>query len=228
MVTMHDISTISRYFERDNDMYIGQYKMRWMFFVIGLLVMGFGVALTIRGKQFGLGGWDVFHYGLWKQFGLSIGLWSIIVGISIILFTVAVTKTLPKMGVYMNMFLFGMFIDIFNYILPEVHGFWFQLIVYVAGVVILAFGIALYITPQLGAGPRDTFMLLIIDKTGLSLSTARTLMEVIVMFAGWLLGGPVSLGTLFITFMLGPMIQRFMPVTKRLIEIWVKPATHKM
>ncbi|GGB07540.1 YitT family protein [Macrococcus hajekii] len=199
-------------------MYRGHYKVRWLFFVTGLTIMGAGIAMMLRGSQFGLSSWDVFHYGLWKNLGLSIGMWSIIIGLIIIFITFLLNREWPKIGVYVNMLTLGIFIDVFNHILPEVHGTFMQLVVYIIGVTILTFGIALYITPQLGAGPRDSFMMLLVERTPMDLKTARTFMEVVVMVAGYLLGGPVSVGTIIVTFAMGPLIQLWLPHTRQLLN----------
>ena len=95
--------------------------IRWSFFILGLMVLAFGVALTIKGKDLGIGPWDVFHYGLFLQFGLTIGTWAIIAGFIILLITSIVTKSLPKIGAVLNMLLLGVFIDFFNYMLPDLH-----------------------------------------------------------------------------------------------------------
>lgn len=204
-------------------MYRGHYIIRWLFFILGLIVIGLGVALTIKGKQFGLGGWDVLHYGMWKQFGLTIGLWAIIVGIVVLLITVVFTREWPKVGVFVNMFTLGVVIDFFNFLIPTPEGFTLQLIYYIIGAILLSFGVALYITPELGAGPRDTFMLLLVEYTPLDLKTARTLIELVVLIIGYFLGGPVAVGTIVITFMLGPFIQMWLPLTRRLLGIWCTP-----
>ena len=65
---------------------------RWLFFIGGMVILSLGVALTIKGRLYGLGPWDVFHYGLWDTFGLTIGSWSIIVGAVIVLFTAVALK----------------------------------------------------------------------------------------------------------------------------------------
>lgn len=46
---------------------------RWLFYVVGLIILALGIALTIKGRLLGLGSWDVLHYGLWQTFGLTIG-----------------------------------------------------------------------------------------------------------------------------------------------------------
>ncbi|MCD2138448.1 YczE/YyaS/YitT family protein [Salinicoccus halitifaciens] len=190
---------------------------RWLFFVGGMIILSLGVALTIKGRMYGLGPWDVFHYGLWDTFGLTIGSWSIIVGAVIVLFTAVALKRLPKLGVYINMFTIGIFIDVFNFLLPEVEGWVMHGIAFTAGVIVMAFGIAFYITPNLGAGPRDTLMLFFIEKFNMKLSSARNLMEAFALVGGFLLGGPVFIGSFLIVFLLGKLIENFLPVTRRLL-----------
>ncbi|SOC42219.1 YczE/YyaS/YitT family protein [Salinicoccus kekensis] len=190
---------------------------RWLFFVGGMIILSLGVALTIKGRLYGLGPWDVFHYGLWDTFGLTIGSWSIIVGAVIVLFTAVALKRLPKLGVYINMFTIGIFIDVFNFLLPEVDGWVMHGIAFTAGVIVMAFGIAFYITPNLGAGPRDTLMLFFIEKFNMKLSSARNLMEAFALVGGFLLGGPVFIGSFLIVFLLGKLIEKFLPVTRRML-----------
>lgn len=190
---------------------------RWLFFIGGMVILSLGVALTIKGRLYGLGPWDVFHYGLWDTFGLTIGSWSIIVGAVIVLFTAVALKRLPKLGVYINMFTIGIFIDVFNFLLPEVDGWVMHGIAFTAGVIVMAFGIAFYITPNLGAGPRDTLMLFFIEKFNMKLSSARNLMEAFALVGGFILGGPVFIGSFVIVFLLGKLIEKFLPVTRRML-----------
>lgn len=190
---------------------------RWIFFVIGMIMLSLGVALTIKGRLLGLAPWDVLHYGLWQTFGLTIGSWSIIVGAIIVIFTAIALKRLPKLGVYINMFTIGIFIDIFNFLLPDVDGWIMHGLIFTAGLFVMAFGIAFYITPNLGAGPRDTLMLFFIEKFNLKLSSARNLMEAFALVGGFILGGPVFIGTIIIVLLLGRLIEKFLPLTRMML-----------
>ena len=191
--------------------------LRWTFFIIGLIVLAFGITLTIKGKLLGIGPWDVFHYGLYLQFGLTIGRWSIIVGLILLLFTSIVTKSLPSIGAILNMILLGVFIDIFNFLLPNPESVTVQIVLYVLGVIILGYGIGMYVSSGLGAGPRDAIMLIIVEKTGWSTKWVRNGIEITVFLIGWLLGGPVGVGTIFIAFFLGPIIGITIPQSKALL-----------
>ena len=190
---------------------------KWLYFFYGLVVLALGVGLTIKGQMWGLGSWDVLHYGLYTTFGLTVGSWAIIVGIIIVVATAIGTRKWPQLGVYVNLFTVGVFIDVFLLILPDVEGWLLHSIFYVLGVIILSYGIATYISPNLGAGPRDSLMLLIADKFNLKISTSRNLMELFAATSGFLLGGPVFIGTLFIILFLGKCIELWLPVTRSLL-----------
>ncbi|HWO97665.1 MAG TPA: YitT family protein [Bacillus sp. (in: firmicutes)] len=192
--------------------------IRWSFFVFGLIILAFGIALTIKGKDLGIGPWDVFHYGLFLQFGLSIGTWAIIAGFIILFATSLATKSFPKIGAVLNMLLLGGFIDFFNYILPDPESMWIKTVVFIIGVIIMGYGIGLYVAPGLGAGPRDGLMLIIVEKTGWSVKWVRNGTEIIVFLLGWMLGGPVGIGTIFIAFFLGPLIGVSLPQCRGFLQ----------
>src|SRR5699024_6225290 len=108
--------------------------IRWLFFFAGLAVLGLGVALTIKGQEFGVGSWDVLHIGLFKHLGLSIGLWSIIMGVLIITISSIGLREFPKIGTFANMTFVGLFIDLFNWLIPTPDTLFTQFIAFVAGV----------------------------------------------------------------------------------------------
>jgi uncharacterized protein len=197
---------------------IREKSLRWTFFFVGLIVLALGITLTIKGKDLGIGPWDVFHYGLFTQFGLTIGTWSIIVGIFLLTMTAIFTKVLPKIGAFLNMLLLGIFIDLFNYIIPDPETILVQTVLFIIGTVIVGYGIGLYVSADLGAGPRDSLMLLIVEKTGWKIQLVRNGIEMMVFLFGWLLGGPVGIGTIFIAIFLGSMVGISLPQCQKLLQ----------
>lgn len=195
-----------------------EFLYRWFFFFVGIMVLGLGVALTIKGQRFGVGSWDVLHIGLFKNLGLSIGTWSIIVGIIVIIIASIGLCQFPKIGTFMNMIFVGLFIDFFNMIIPNPTDFLIQFISLVLGIVLLGMGTGIYMSANLGAGPRDSLMLLIVKKLNLSMRVTRTIMEVTVAFTGFLLGGPIGLGTVIMAFAVGPVMQTSFGYSKKLLD----------
>jgi uncharacterized protein len=192
--------------------------IRWTFFIVGLLVLALGISMTIKGKSFGIGPWDVFHYGLYKHFGLTVGTWSIITGCLVLLIYVLAKREIPRIGAWLNMVLLGLFIDLFLWLLPNPSTFVAEALYFIPGIVVLGYGVGIYISANLGAGPRDSLMLLFVEKFGWSVKTVRNGMELTVFLLGWMLGGPIGIGTIFIVFFLGSIVNVSMRQSKSMIE----------
>ncbi|MER2107119.1 MAG: YitT family protein [Solibacillus sp.] len=189
---------------------------RISFFLVGVIIISFGITLTIKGFMLGVGSWDVLHMGLADTVGLTIGMWSIILGLTILAIDGMIRKTWPKIGTYLDMFLTGIFIDVFNYFLPAVNGFTNQLIAFLLGLIIFSFGCGMYMVANIGIGPRDTLMVLVVTKLGWSVTKARTIMEVSVAIIGFFLGGPVGVGTVIMALASGPLIQGALTINQKL------------
>ncbi|PEE90944.1 hypothetical protein COM92_31335, partial [Bacillus cereus] len=94
--------------------------------------------------------------------------------------------------------LIGPIMDFFlqSNILPNAtHYLWINLLILFSGIAITGIGGGMYVAAGIGAGPRDGFMLTISDKTGLSISRARIIVECVVLVIGYMLGGPVFIVT---------------------------------
>ncbi|MDV2883566.1 YitT family protein [Alkalihalophilus pseudofirmus] len=195
--------------------------VRWAVFMVGLVIMSFGISMMIK-ADLGSAPWDVLHIGLTLQLGLTVGSWSIIMGFLIIGATSFLTKEWPQLGAFINMVLVGVFIDIFLWILPAPEGFVLKLAMLLLGIIIIGYGIGLYIAPKLGAGPRDSLMLALTLRTGWKVQWVRSSMEVIVLTAGWLLGGPVFIGTLLFCFGIGSVVGFTMPQCQRMVDILIE------
>nr|WP_156488340.1 YitT family protein [Fictibacillus phosphorivorans] len=196
-----------------------KFLFQWSVFFVGLFIMAFGIALMIK-ANLGSAPWDVLHIGLFSQFGLSIGTWSIIMGFFVILATSLLTKKMPQSGAFLNMVSVGLFIDFYLW-LPFFHdpitwvGKWLFLII---GILILGFGIGLYISSECGAGPRDSLMLALTERSGMKVSNIRLFMELCVLFCGWMLKGPISFGTIIFCVTIGAIVGRTLPYCQKLVK----------
>lgn len=199
-----------------------EWILRWSFFVVGLMVLAFGIALTIEGKVLGIGPWDVFHYGLFLKMGLTIGSWSIITGFILLAISSIVMAKLPKIGAFLNMLLLGLFIDLFIWLLPNIESYAGAVMYFVFGVILIGYGIGLYVSADLGSGPRDSIMMILVEKTCWSVSWVRNSIEILVLLLGGLLGGPVGIGTFMIALFLGPIVGKALPQCKKMLEYFLE------
>ncbi|WLD93236.1 YitT family protein [Alkalihalobacillus sp. AL-G] len=186
---------------------------RIVYYVIGLALLGFGVSLTIK-AEFGTGAWDALNVGLTKTIGLTVGSWVFIVGIVLIALNAILIKARPDFLAVITIFLTGVFIDSWLLIVLEdfaADGFASQLITFIGGILSLSFGIALYIQAKFPLIPIDNLMISIQKRLGVSLGTAKTIGEISALIVAFLFSGPIGLGTLIITFTIGPLVQFFAP-----------------
>lgn len=193
------------------------YTWRWSFYLLGSIVMALGITMIIKGNDIGVNAWDVLHIALYKTLGLTIGSWAIITGLVIVAFTSLMYKSFPKIGTWANILLIGSFIDFFNWLLPNTNSFVFQLIYFILGIFVASFGTGMYISPNLGSGPRDSLMMWIVEKFGGTIKMVRMTIELVVAVIGFILGGPLGVGTIVIAVFSGYVVQFSLPYCQKLL-----------
>ncbi len=183
--------------------------IKYGFYFAGLVCFGLGAAITVKVKYLGLHPWDVLNVALYEIFGLSIGTWSVAVGLVLIGISLVVSRKYVNIGTFLNALLIGPIMDFFLWtdLLPNATHDWPDFLIMLSGIVIIGIGGGLYVSGGIGAGPRDGFMLSISERMRWSVSKARIVVESLVLIIGLLLGGPVSWVTFIFTFILSPIFQ---------------------
>src|SRR5690554_3583692 len=162
--------------------------IRYIFFFLGLVCFGLGVAITVKVKHVGLHPWDVLNIALFDRFGFSIGTWSVIIGFILIGISLIVSRKYVNLGTLLNALLIGPFMDFFLWLdfLPSPTYTWLDYVYLLIGILVIGTGGGLYVSGGVGAGPRDGFMLSMSERTGWSISKARILVECGVLLIGFL------------------------------------------
>lgn len=189
------------------------FSKRMFILMMGFLSCGFGIAMMIK-AHLGLGPWDIFHQGLHLVFGISIGTATVFTGAGVLLLWIPF-KQKPGLGTILNMLLIGPSADFALYVLPEPFFLPTRIAFLGFGLPLMAFGTALYLSSQLGAGPRDGLMLAITRHFNISIRLARTLVECSAFVGGWLMGGTYGIGSIYFAFLIGPMVQFIIEAMKR-------------
>ncbi len=160
----------------------------------------------MKQSQLGLSPWEVLHDGLAKVSGVEIGTVSIFIGIPILLLWIPLREK-PGIGTVLNILIVGTVTNLTLLITPAASQLLLQIFWLVAGLLIIGLGSALYLGSRLGAGPRDGLMMALYRRSGWSIRLVRSIIEISVLFIGWLLQGTVGVGTLAFAFGIGPIIQ---------------------
>jgi uncharacterized membrane protein YczE len=186
----------------------GRLPERVLRLLLGLWLYGLSVALMIRGA-IGASPWDVFHMGVAEHLPLSVGTVMVITAVAVLLAWIPL-RQMPGLGTLANTLLLGPFADLNLAWLVPPGSLPLQVAYMLAGVVTCALATALYVGAQLGPGPRDGVMTGLARRTGWSIRQVRTWIELVVLAAGYVLGGTVGLGTVVFALGVGPLTQFFL------------------
>lgn len=172
--------------------------------IIGLAIFGLGEALLIS-AGYGVSPWTVFAQGLTTVTGWSIGFATFITSIAVLVLWVPL-RQMPGIGTISNAIVIALVLE---YILPHLPRFELdalQIAQAVFGVLVTGFGGAIYLISNLGPGPRDGLMTGVQQLTNWPISGVRASIEILVVIAGWSLGGTVGLGTVLFAIGIGPAV----------------------
>ena len=187
--------------------------IRWNTFIrdffviqIGFLLYGLAIALIVR-ADVGTGTWVVLEVALANILGIKLGTMTVYMGFAVLVFALALRERVGW-GTLGNILSIGPWLNLFLDIIPTLSGnLALRIGIFLLGVLVQGIATAVYIGVDAGAGPRDSLMLAIHRKTGVSVRVARGALEIVVVTIGWLLGGPAGWGTLAFALLIGPSVQ---------------------
>ncbi len=175
---------------------------------LSLFVNGFGIYLTIQ-ANIGAAPWDVLNLGVSKSLGILYGNASIAISISILMIDILMKEPIG-IAMFIDALVVGKAVDFFNWLhlVPPCSSLLTAIPVMTVGLFVLAYTQYTYMMASLGCGPRDTLMVgtakrvrrIPIGLVSIAILSTATL-------TGWLLGGPVGIGTILCAFGTGPIMQ---------------------
>jgi uncharacterized membrane protein YczE len=174
----------------------------------GLVLFGLSIALLVNARL-GLDPWDVLHQGLANRTGLPIGLMVNATAVVVLLLWIPLRQR-PGLGTVSNVIIVGLVLDAALPIVPRPQDLVVRAAMLAAAIATNAVATGLYIGAGLGPGPRDGLMTGLAAR-GWPIRRVRTLIELTVLAAGWLLGGSVGVGTLLYAVSIGPLTHILIP-----------------
>ena len=183
--------------------------------VLGLFTYAMGVYLTLQ-AAIGLGPWEVLAMGVAGQFGLIFGNATLIVS-AVILTMDVLMKERIGIGTVLNTIICSKAVDLYTWLglVPKQEHLAASIAVMIAGMFTIAVGQLIYISTGLGCGPRDSFVIGVgkrLSRWPIGLVQNSILM--VALLLGWLLGGPVGLGTLLSVVGMGAAMQLVFRIAK--------------
>ena len=170
----------------------------------GLTIFGIGDALLIASGS-GNSPWTVFSQGVSEISGWSIGVTTFLTSLGVLVFWIPLKQKLG-VGTILNAVIISISIEFFLPYLPQPDSYALQLVQAGFGIVLVGLGSGIYLISNLGPGPRDGLMIGLQQLTNLPVARVRTVIEVTVVFLGWMLGGIFGVGTLMFALGIGPAV----------------------
>lgn len=186
----------------------GAIALNMLIAAASLFLNGFGVYLTIQ-ANIGAGPWDVLNLGLSKTLGILYGTASICVSYAILAVDALMREPIG-IDMFIDALVVGKAVDFFNRLnlVPPCRSPLTGIPVMLLGLVVIAYTQYAYMAAALGCGPRDTLMVGLAKRVRkVPIGAVSIALLSLVTLVGWLLGGPVGIGTLLFAFGAGPIMQ---------------------
>jgi uncharacterized membrane protein YczE len=181
--------------------------------VVGLAVFGVGEACMVR-AGLGVSPWTVLAQGLATRLPITIGVATFLVSAVVLLLWIPLRER-PGLGTVANAVVIAAALQAGVWLLPTPDALVLQVGMVLLGIALVGLGSGLYLTTNLGAGPRDGWMTGLHQRTGWPVGRVRLGIEVLVLGLGWLLGGTVGVGTLLFALLIGPAVAQGLALAGR-------------
>lgn len=180
---------------------------KYIIFLFGILVMTSGVSLTVK-SEIGAGAYDSINFGLSEllKINVSIAIW--ITSFIVVIITSIIRRSFPKLATFVTAIMIGISTDMWVIIFKiiSLNTIFEKVIAFFTGIVLISTGIAMYIIPKLPANPTDDLMVALTEEKGISIMKAKLLIDTTCILIAFALKGPIGIGTIFATVLIGPLI----------------------
>lgn len=177
--------------------------------VLGLFLCACGIVAFLE-SRLGLPPWDVLHQGIASHTPLSFGMANLAVGL-VVLVSAHLLGARIGAGTVANAVLIGSFLSLLLVVVPvdalAGDALPWRVLIMLVGIACFGIGSALYIGAAMGAGPRDSLMLVGSLRTGVRIRGVRTAIEAAALAIGLVLGGTAGVGTLAFAVLIGPSVE---------------------
>lgn len=182
------------------------------------MILALGIAI-LRLSGFGTDPYTCMNLGVSSRLHMNYGTYQMVLNVVLFIPVFILDRKSFGVGALVNMLLLGYFVDFFIYVFSlggiTIEGlagsFLMRIPVLLAGIVVVCFGIALYMFCDLGAAPYDRLSVIIENYSHgkIPFRLARICLDVISTAVGLATGSVVGIGTVIIAFFTGPVVSFF-------------------
>lgn len=171
---------------------------------LGLLLVGTGVAMMIRG-QVGVAPYDVLTTGISSATGIEIAVAAMLLPLGFTALGWMLGRR-PGPGTLLAVLLVGPILGAALDVVPHQEAMPPRLALFGIGFLFVTAGITAVVVAEIGPGPAEIVMLAIHDR-GYPLAVVRTGIELTCVALGWAIGGQIGVGTVVVAVLIGPLLR---------------------
>ncbi|MDU5336749.1 YczE/YyaS/YitT family protein [Enterococcus sp.] len=186
-------------------------KKQLIMLIVGVLIISLGTVLCKK-TSLGIDPFNAFCVGISETISLNLGTTTLLINAALISVILLTGRSFIGIGTVLTMVSIGYFISFFDRILPNVSFDLFaipNILLFVVGMLIMCFGVSLYIESHLGMVPYDCFSFIVSKRFGGKTFVYRIMLDSLTSLIAFIFGGPISVGTIILAGGLGPLIDFF-------------------
>lgn len=181
-------------------------KKRYSLLVIGTVIMALGVTLAVKGG-YGCDPLSMVWEGLTIRFPLSLGIANLIVSSIFIVMTLFVDKKQISIGTIINPLVMSISTDLFMQIIRPFSIEGLQMMQSILGVFIMAIGVGIYTSSDLGKGAYDAIVFGTAHRFNKKLFFVRSLFDLLSLVIGLTMNAHFGIATIMAVLFVGKIIQ---------------------
>lgn len=180
---------------------------RYSIFLLGIIILTLGVALIAK-SNIGNGSFDSINFGLQAKFGGNLSFWVALVSLIGLIIASIINKKIPNIFSFITAYIVGVFIEIWVKITEPIviNNLVFRYLTFFLAIFTLAIGISIYLLAKLPPNAIDYLVLTISETYNIKLGTVKLLVDFICIIIALIVKGPIGIGTILATVLLGPTI----------------------
>ena len=174
----------------------------------GLATFATGVYLTIQ-ANIGVAPWDCLFLGVEKTFGIKYGNVAVMTSLIVVMIDLLLKERIG-LGTLIDAVFTGKVVDFLDWldIVPPQTSAIVGVVMMIGGLFLNGLGQYIYMKVALCCGPRDGMIVGLSKKLkGVPIGIVGVMIMAVVLLFGWMLGGPIGIGTIIGTFCMAPIMQ---------------------
>lgn len=181
--------------------------MDYVQYVGGILILTLGVALSSK-AGLGTGSLDSINFALASRTQLNLSIVIVLMAVIAIFISAVIRRGKLSFKTLMTAIFMGVSTESWVKIIEiiTVDTIAQQIIVFALAIFCVSLGIAIYLRPKFPANPNDDIIVALNEVLGLKMGTAKLFIDIIAIVIALLLKGPVGIGTVLMTVLIGPIV----------------------